>query len=452
MKTPASVPIIVIFGITGDLSKRKLLPALYHLIAHGYLESGTRIIGTSRREMDKDELLKNVELCILEAKKICDPIGLKKMYDSLELIKLDPSNDTDYDRLKEVLDSYDEGGEHDRLLYMALPPKAYAPVITKLGGRNLNSERTRLLVEKPFGNDVRSAESLIETMNQHFREEQIYRIDHYLAKETAQNLLAFRLHNPIFSSLWSGDHIEKIHIKASEEIDIEGRADFYEGTGALRDIIQSHLIQLLAVVMMDQPIDSTSESIHEGKEVFLRSLTPADPSKARRAQYDGYKKEVDNDTSLTETYARVELASRAARWEDTRIVLETGKALNEKSTEVIVQFKHPHLRARNQLRFRIQPNESITLDLVVKKPGFENKMHHTELDFTYEKSFDDDQYPDAYERVIMDAVKGDQALFTSSQELLYAWSIVQPILDAWEKDNDGLISYKKGSEYIPDIP
>lgn len=449
MSDQSSAPVIVIFGITGDLSKRKLLPALYHLLTQGVLSAETRIIGTSRRAIDTDELLQQVELCILDATGECDAEGLKKTRDALEIIQLDPSNDDDYSTLATTLDNYDEHEKRDRMFYMALPPEAYAPIVEQLGAHKLNDTRTRLLVEKPFGQDVASAEALTETMNQNFEEAQIYRIDHYLAKETAQNLLAFRMQNPIFSSLWNSEHIEKIHIKASEAIGIENRINFYEKTGALRDLIQSHLIQLLAVVMMEQPPDTTSESIHEGKQVFLRSIEPADPVKADRAQYEGYTEETDSAKSYTETYARVELVSRAIRWADTQIILETGKALDEKLTEVVVHFKHPHVAMRNQLRFRIQPDEGISLDLAVKKPGFDDDMQATQLNFSYHDSFKDDVYPDAYERVIMDAVRADQSLFTSSQELHYAWNIVQPILDAWAHDGEGLHTYPKGTNYQP---
>lgn len=447
IKTSPS-PTIVIFGITGDLSKRKLLPALYHLITHDLLSEHTRIIGTSRKGMDKDQLLKHVELCVLEAHNICDPVGIRKLHDALTIVKLDPSESDDYESLARTLDEQDDNEKRDRVLYMALPPEAYAPIITKLGEHKLNDERTRILIEKPFGYDTESATSLIDVIGRNFSEEQTYRIDHYLAKETAQNVLAFRLHNPIFSSLWNSQHIEKIHIRAAESIGIENRVEFYEKTGALRDIIQSHLIQLLAVVMMEQPVDASSESIHEGKHVFLRSLEPADPTTAVRGQYENYKDETDNPNSYTETYARIELSSKANRWTDTRIVLETGKAMGEKVTEVIVQFKHSHERLRNQLRFRIQPDEGISLDLAVKKPGFGDTMQHTELDFSYGSTFGNEMYPDAYERVIMDAIKADQSLFTSSDELMYAWNVVQPVIDAWNKDDTGLFMYHKGTKRI----
>lgn len=442
-------PVIVIFGITGDLSQRKLLPALYHLIAHDLLEKGTKLVGISRRQMSVDSLLEKVELCVLEAENVCDPVMLQKLREMMQMVQVG-TNTADYQALSKLLDTFDESGQRERLMYMAIPPDAYSPIIQQLGAHGLNDQRTRLLIEKPFGHDTASAKELITVTNEHFDESQIYRIDHYLAKETAQNLLAFRLHNPIFTNLWSGEHIEKICVRAFETIDIEGRVEFYEQTGAMRDIIQSHLMQLLAIVMMDQPSSGLSENIHEGKLALLKSIAKADPKNATRGQYKGYKADVNNPESSTETYARLELYSGLSRWQDTTIILETGKALDNKLTEVIVQFKHSHEKLRNQIRFRLQPNEGISLDLAVKVPGFENRMKHTELNFSYKTAFDiDGDHPDAYERVIMDAVRGDQSLFTASEELLTCWEIVQPVLDAWQSSNTSLIEYDKGASNLP---
>ena len=447
MSSKSNAPVIVIFGITGDLSQRKLLPALYQLLTHGLLDADTRIIGTSRREISPEELLDKVELCVLEKEKVCDPEGLAKIRQALHIVQLDPTSPQDFKMLAQSLNALDEAGKRERIFYMAIPPNAYVPIISQLGTHELNDDRTRLLVEKPFGHDGQSAKQLIEATNEHFDESQIYRIDHYLAKETAQNLLAFRLHNPIFAPLWNGDHIEKVHIRAAEAIGIENRIDFYEQTGALRDLIQSHLLQLLAIVMMDQPSEHESEHIHEGKEAFLRSVAVADPALAVRAQYEGYASEVKNPHSHTETYAKIELKSELARWQDTRIVLETGKALDQKMTEVIIQFKHQHESRKNQLRFRLQPNEGISLDLVVKVPGFDDQMQHTNLEFSYKDVFPTGgAHPDAYERVIIDAINADQSLFASSQELISSWHIVDRVLEKWATSSQPIQMYPKGSK------
>ena len=280
-------PIITVFGITGDLSKRKLLPAFYHLLSENLLPEDIRIIGVSRRPLDIDELLGSVELCVLEKDNVCNPDGIKKLRAALESIQIDPSGESagdDFQKLNARLQELDGDNPREHLFYMSIPPDAYAPIVKQLGEAGMNTERSRLLLEKPFGYDYDSAEQLITLVSQHFSEEQIYRTDHYLAKETAQNLLTFRLYNPIFSTLWNSQNIKKVHIRAIEEIGIEGRAEFYEQTGALRDLIQSHLLQLLALSLMDLPADLSSDQIHRSKQYFLEQVQPADPAQAVRAQ------------------------------------------------------------------------------------------------------------------------------------------------------------------------
>lgn len=440
-------PVIVIFGITGDLSKRKLLPALYHLLRQDVLPANTKIVGVSRHAMTPDELLATVELCVLEKDQVCDPVGLRKVRDALHTVQLQPDNPADYGKLKQALDSFDQSGPLDRLLYMALPATAYASMVPHLAAVGLNQGRNRILFEKPFGYDVSSAQAMLELVSEHFTEQQVYRIDHYLAKETAQNLLTFRMHNPIFMPLWNGEHIHRVHIRATETIGIEGRVNFYEQTGALRDFMQSHLMQLLALTLMDLPAhnDMSSQAIHAAKQAFFADLQPADPTKAVRAQYHGYRDEVGNPDSQVETYAQIELSHQSARWQGTELVLETGKGMDRKSTEITVEFKTPGERRHNQLVFRLQPDEGIGLDLVVKQPGFDSKMHHTSLDFSYQETFGD-QHIDAYERVVMDAIRGDQSLFASDADVQATWRVLQPILDAWARPGSDLLTYPMGSD------
>jgi glucose-6-phosphate 1-dehydrogenase len=438
-------PVIAIFGVTGNLSKRKLLPALYHLFRQGLLPEGTRIVGISRQALTPEELLDTVELCVLEKDNVCDPEGLRRVKAALQTFRLDPERPEDFRGLSELLDSFDAGARRNRLFYMSIPAAAYPPIIRNLAAAGLSDDRNRLLLEKPFGYDLASAEGLISLLSEGFQEEQIYRIDHYLAKETAQNLLAFRMHNPIFLPLWSGEHVRHVHIRASETIGIEGRAGFYEQTGALRDFVQSHLMQLLAITLMDVPEDMSSRAIHEAKQRFLEGLEPADPSKAVRGQYEGYRDEVGNPGSHVETYAALQLGHGSDRWRGTGILLETGKALDRKSTEITIGFKTPHERRRNSLIFRIQPDEGISLDLVVKEPGFKDSMEHAALDFRYHDTFQDRQHIDAYERVLMDAIRGDRSLFASDREVLATWRVLQPVLEAWTASDEGLLGYKPGS-------
>ncbi|MBC7707735.1 glucose-6-phosphate dehydrogenase [Polaromonas sp.] len=444
---PADAPILVIFGITGDLSRRKLLPALYHIFSQELLPANTKIIGVSRRPLDVNDLLGNVELCVLEKDNVCDPEGIRRLKDALESFQLDPGNQADFIRLKDRLTELDgaNGDQREHLFYMSIPPEAYTPIVEQLGKNGLNDRRSRVLLEKPFGYDSASAQALITLVDTYFSEEQVYRIDHYLAKETAQNLLTFRLYNPIFSSLWNAEHIERVEIRATETIGIEGRAEFYEKTGALRDLVQSHLLQLLAITLMDLPADMSSGEIHRTKQYFLEQLLPADPNLAVRGQYDGYKQEVQNEASTTESYARVHLKHGAERWQGVDFVLDTGKGMAEKLTEITVYFKTTHAHSSNNLTFNIQPNEGITLDLIVKAPGIENQTTHTTLDFDYQKLYTDTQHIDAYERVLMDAVRADQSLFSSDAEVLATWRVLQPILDKWSGNDDDLRRYAVGS-------
>ncbi|HET9098532.1 MAG TPA: glucose-6-phosphate dehydrogenase [Candidatus Saccharimonadales bacterium] len=442
----ANDPILVIFGITGDLSKRKLLPALYHLLRTGSISPATKIIGTSRHDLTTDEVVDTFEASILAADKECDPATIELIRNSLRTIKLDPSIDEDYQLLVSLLEKCDEGKKRDRIFYMSVPSTAFGPIIQQLAKVGLNDSRSKILIEKPFGYDVDSAAKLIETINTGFNEEQVYRIDHYLAKETAQNLLAFRMHNPIFKPLWNHEHIRSIHIRALESIGIEGRANFYEQTGALRDLIQSHLMQLLSITLMDLPEDMDSKDIHQAKQVFFEGLLPATTTDALRGQYASYKEEVSNPDSFVETYCRIRLRHSSERWDGVELILETGKGMNEKTTDITIEFRTPGVRRRNNLVFRIQPNEGISLDLIVKEPGLEDKMTHEALDLRYDTVFRDYMHVDAYERVLMDVIRGDQSLFASAAEVMSTWKVLQPLIDAWNQNGEDLKIYASGSK------
>ncbi len=448
--------IIVIFGITGDLAQRYLLPALYHLIKDGLLHEQTEIVGISRRPVTTDELFQQVELCVNEVDKVCDPVALKAMHQQTQMFQMDLNDDAAYDRLLAKLNAIEEerGVCMNRLYYLSIPPQVYQPIITLLGEHGLNgscqhgSAMTRLLVEKPFGFDLTSAQELIEHIGQFFGEEQVFRIDHYLAKETVQNILTFRFQNPIFESIWNSQHIASIDIEASEKIGIEGRAVFYEPLGALRDFIQSHLLQIAAIITMDQPAELDSRQIHASKQAVMQQMLPVPADKVadrtRRGQYDGYRAEVKNDNSTTETFAAIQVFIDNPRWRYVPLYIWTGKGLSEKKTEVVVNFHGEKGEAGNRLRFRIQPNEGIELDLLAKKPGFADQLQTAVMDFSYRHG--SATHPDAYERVLVDAVRGDHTLFATDEEVLAAWRIVQPVLDEWQKNNPPLLSYKIGAQ------
>lgn len=449
--------IIVIFGITGDLSRRYLLPSLYHLIKDGLLHEKTEILGVTRGTMTAHQLLEEVSLGDDEDSAVPDPEALQKMRACTTMFQMDLTSTNDYASLHEKLDAMETetGMCMNRLYYLSIPPQVYMPVIHLLGEQNLNTScqhgkaMTRLLVEKPFGFDLQSADDLIQEISEVFGEEQIFRIDHYLAKETVQNILTFRFQNPIFESLWSQQYINNINISAYEKIGIEGRAAFYEPLGALRDFIQSHLLQILAIVTMDQPELLDSEHIHAAKQAALQSIEPVPADKvterAKRGQYEGYREEVHNPESVTETYAAITVYMNNPRWEGVPIHLSTGKALSERKTEILIGFHGTSGQSNNQLRFRIQPNEGIELDLITKKPGFTDEMQTTAMDFSYSHDFANHGHPDAYERVLVDAVRGDHTLFATSEEVLASWRVLQPVLDEWKKRSDDLIFYKPGA-------
>jgi glucose-6-phosphate 1-dehydrogenase len=450
--------IIVIFGITGDLAQKKLLPALYHLLKNELLDEHTEIIGITRRAVTAKELLDNVELCVNEQGGICDPVALERMHKQVTMHQLDLTQGKDYDMLKEHLDAIEtrHGVCMNRLYYLSIPPQVVGPIVRLLGTHGLNAScqhgaaATRLLIEKPFGFDLTSAKELIGETARYFGEEQIFRIDHYVAKETVQNILTFRFTNPIFSSIWNAEHISRITILAKEKIDIEGRVTFYEEIGALRDFIQSHLLQLLAILTMHQPVKPTAEALHTSKIELMQAIKPITASAVDentvRGQYKGYREAVKNKNSLTETFAAIKTVIDNDRWRDVPVVLYTGKALDEKLTELRVEFKPQTAQeTANTLCFRIQPNEGISLELQAKQPGFEYETQQVSMDFDYQQTFNDNGHPDAYERVLVDAVRGDHTLFATSEEVLAAWHVVEGTIQRWAKNDENLQIYSTGS-------
>lgn len=461
MRSPELQPaIIVIFGITGDLSGRYLLPALYHLIKDNLLDEHTEIIGITRRDITVDEIVDKTKLNIQKTDEFCDQRVLDRMHQMLSMYKMDLENGNNYDLLKKHLDDIETAHEicMNRLYYLSIPPDVYRPIVSMLGAHHLNegcrhgNSEARLLVEKPFGHDLPSAEKLIAETGEIFAEEQIYRIDHYLAKETVQNILAFRQHNPIFEAIWSNHYIASIDIAARETIGIEGRATFYEQTGALRDFIQSHLLQLLAATTMERPSSEGSEAIHAVRLKLLQSIEPMPQDKiserAVRGQYESYRQEVNNPGSTVETFAAIKLYIQNSRWEDTPITICTGKALNERATTISITFKHPEGTTHhpNILTFAVQPREGIGIDLYVKRPGYDNEMQMVPMDFRYDRNFGSSNHPNAYERVIVDAIRGDRTLFATSDEVLASWRILQPIIDEWSKSSSNMQNYMSGTD------
>lgn len=413
---------LLIFGITGDLSQRKLLPALNELVRVDEFKD-LEVIGASRRVVDLDKLK-----------------GVGDLKHRIDMFTMDLVKASDYKKLKKHLSV----GKNDQLIvYLAVPPSAAAQIVDFLGGAKLNTPNVKVLFEKPFGVDLVSAEEFIERTARYYKEDQLYRIDHYLAKEMAQNIVAFRGRNALFSSIWNNNFIESIEVVASERIGVEGRGQFYEQTGALRDIVQGHLLQLLALTLMDIPHDFDWSELPELRLKALEQLKPVDPEKAFRAQYEGYQDEVGNPGSMTETFVRLELNSTQSHWLDVPIRLVAGKALSKKTTEIRIRLKKLHEAQSNTIIFRIQPNEGVEMELFTKRPGYDRNFEARQLSLTFPEDID---FPDAYEQVLVDAIRSEKNLFTSGQEVIRSWEVLAPLQRAWDMSETAPAIYPIGAE------
>lgn len=440
--------LIIIFGITGDLASRKLLPALANIAAAGRLKN-ISVLGVSRRNMS----LQNLFSDLFSNESTTGDDHTRELLLATDMLQMDISETSEYEKISAYIVQKQVSIGADKplqiLYYLSVPPSAALPIIEMLGRNNLSGPHTKLLLEKPFGFDLQSAEEAITKTAAHFDESQVYRIDHYLAKEMAQNIVVFRATNPIFSNLWSRECIDAIDIIASETIDIEGRAQFYEQTGALRDIIQSHVLQLMALVLAETPNTLDWQVMPQLRAMALSQITPPTidmPGQtAVRAQYEGYKTEVGSTSTTTETFAAITLFSQDPLWENVPIRLITGKALSKKTTEIRIHFKKKQSFASNTLTLHIQPTEGVTIDLWSKRPGYERDFIKNDLTFSYDQT--ETNLPDAYEQVIIDAINSNKSLFASSEEILLAWKILAPIQSYWNTHTADLRTYKKGSTF-----
>lgn len=447
---------LVIFGATGNLAGRKLLPALYHLIRADRLPTKYTVVCIVRDDTTVESLIQQTEITLLRQDHDCDSSILELLRSNMRLIKMDSTKQSDYHQLVRLLDDIDQeqGVAHNRLFYLAIPPVIFKTVISCLAEVGLNNGKPgkhhRILVEKPFGVDYQDAQDLVAYIEKYFSEDQVYRIDHYLAKETAQNILIFRFNNPLIDDIWGRQFIDHVQITAAESIGIEGRGAFYEGMGAMRDIVQSHLLQLMALVLMEVPQSLTPSTIHAEKLALLKAVEVIKPNHvdeiAVRGQYKGYRDEVGNKDSIVETFAAFKLEVANSRWGGVPVLLRTGKGLRAKTTEISIVFRDRSRRniPPNLLKIRIQPDEGISLRLTAKKPGFDEELQPVNMDFQYSNNFDGKQ-PDAYERVLLDAIAGDQSLFATSDEVLTCWEIIDEILCHWKETKSSLHIYPKGS-------
>lgn len=449
---------LVIFGATGDLTQRKLIPALLDLKMKGLLPDHFRIVAFSRRPWGDDAFRAFLREAIARH---CHGHPQENVDVFLALITYVQGTfdaTASYEKLATVLATH----HAHTLFYLATPPQFYETILQRLADSGLTKKRddrwTRVLVEKPFGRDLATAEKLDQLLGSLFSEEQVFRIDHYLAKETVQNILLFRFSNALFEPIWNHRYIDRVAIRLHEATGVTGRGEFYDITGSLRDVGQNHLLQMLALIAMEHPGELTAPSVRHERERALRALRPIDPSHfnnfVQRGQYEGYtsEDEVARD-SQTETFFRIVTYVDNKRWRSVPFILESGTKLKETKTEISLFFKKaesclcpPEKEQHHEdvLTFRIQPQEGISLLFWAKQPGFDFHLEPKKLAFAYHEGEEVKRLPDAYERVLYDCIRGDQLLFASTGEVEAEWRFITPIIDAWQSLS--LSPYQKGSD------
>lgn len=464
--------IIVIMGASGDLTQRKLAPALASLACAGLLSEKTRIIGVARTEMSDDEFRDRLyegiqrharlkpgespdegetpELCRIWATFASHFTYLSGAYDEAET----------YQRLGQLLTELTADTDMPRncLFYLATPPVLYPVIVAQIGKAGLgkcDGGWTRIIIEKPFGRDVESARQLNDQVHAVFEEDQVYRIDHYLGKETVQNLMAFRFANGIFEPLWGRNFVHEVQITVSEQEGVEHRAKYYDQTGVLRDMLQNHLLQLLTIMAMEPPAAFNAKSLRDEKVKVLQAVHPIDPADVVRGQYVGYRNEPDvAPNSRTPTFVALRILVDNWRWKDVPFYLRTGKQMGQKLSEIALIFKEaPHQLfpshiefSANRITFSIQPDEGIHLCFGTKIPGLGMDISEVDMAFDYEQQFGSKVLPEAYERLLLDAIQGDASLFTRSDEIEHAWRLLDPLLALENDPKTRLAFYEPGGE------
>jgi glucose-6-phosphate 1-dehydrogenase len=475
-RLPVRPTSLVIFGATGDLAHRKLLPALYNLAHEGALPERFELIGVARSEFSHDEFREEARQSIERfSRREPDAKVLNGLLGEMRYVSGGFDDDTAYGAIGDTLREFDERASEplNRVFYLSTAPQFFPVISGRLGKAGLSQceqAQTRIVIEKPFGYDLASAQQLNTEVLEVFDESQVFRIDHYLGKETVQNLMALRFANALFEPVWNRNFIDHVQITAAEDIGIGGRAGYYEGAGALRDLVQNHMMQLLALLTMEPPSSFDADRVRDEKLKVLESIVPPSPgdvaSMTVRAQYAsgtvggkrvaGYLEEEGVDPhSRTETYAALRLTVSNWRWAGVPIYLRTGKQLARKVTEIVVTLKPvPHLAFKNigsvgvqpnQIILTVQPDEGVSVSLGAKIPGATMRIRPVNMEFRYGTSFMSES-PEAYERLILDAMRGDATLFTRGDEIIALWGIIDPILEAWHADTESPIpQYAAGS-------
>ncbi len=467
---------LVIFGASGDLTRRKLLPAIWHLDRQGRLPPEFTLLGMARRELDDAAFRQQMREALGEFVGPLDEGQLGPFLERLFYLCGDPKDPGTYQRLKARLEELDaqRHTRGNRCFYCSVPPQVYLDIVQGLGAVGLNQQHqegkgwSRIIVEKPFGHDLSTARELNRLLHQVFAEDQIYRIDHYLGKETVQNILVFRLANSIFEPLWNRRYVDHVQITAAETVGVEHRAGYYDHSGALRDMVQNHLLQVLCVIAMEPPSSFDAESVRLEKLKVLKAIHPISVGQvdrfAVRGQYragqlgdqesKGYLEEPDvAPQSRTETFAALEFTIDNWRWQGVPFYVRTGKRLKKRVSAVTLQFRQPpHLIfstgedvQSSTLTIRVQPEEGISLSFSGKIPGPDVKLGTVRMDFDYAQTFGG-RSPEAYETLILDCLLGDATLYSSSDWIEKSWELLMPVLEAWGASSATRVpSYPAGS-------
>lgn len=464
MKAPACN--LVIFGAKGDLTRRKLLPSLYHLEKLGHLSDETTILGVGRADWSKSDYQNIAHEALTEF--MSDPIDetvWNKFKERLDFFKLDVNDTKDFVNIKAKLNS-----DLPCIFYFAIHPNAFETICDGLAFARLHHEPNRIVMEKPLGTDLSSSQNINDGVAKHFKENQVYRIDHYLGKEPVLNLLALRFANSIFTSIWDRHSIDQVQITVAEQVGIEGRWGYFDKAGEMRDMVQNHLLQVLSIIAMSPPTTMTAEDIRTQKVSVLKALRPITVNNVRenvvRGQYTagfingekvpGYlEEEGANAESETDTFVAIKANIDNWRWADVPFYLRAGKRMPVKSAEIVVYFKNQPINIftgsntklpQNKLTIRLQPDEGIDIQLTNKIPGLESgtKLHSSKLDLSFAKAFNK-PIADAYERLLLEIMRGNQSLFVHRDEVEAAWKWVDGIINAWNMDSDKPKSYAAGT-------
>lgn len=455
--------VFIIYGATGDLMAKKIVPALFHLYKKGKFPNLFKIIGVSRRKLTEDAFVSYIhELLVNHSKEKMTNEQIQKFLTYFMYHQGDFENMSSYKTLAERMGIIDGQWNvcSNKLFYLAVPPHYYKSIFEHLSHSGLTipcgpeEGWTRVIVEKPFGRDLKTAEDLDILLSKLFKEEQIYRIDHYLAKEMLQNILTFRFSNNLFENEWDNNFISKINIRTWETIGVEGRGQFYDGVGALRDVGQNHLLQMLALITMDRPQTLEAKDVRKKRAEVLSTLEVLSESEIKktsfRAQYKGYKDIAGvSPNSTKETYFRVQARLNNSRWKGVAIMLEAGKRLPLKK-EIELILKHPNPcfcphgtpHFQNKIVFSLEPREGVTIEFRSKRPGLDSAYSTRKLNFVYRRVNERIQYVEEYEKLLLDCISGNQLLFLSTPEIQACWRYIDSIIKAWESGSVPLVEYK----------